>query len=491
MNRILAVCLLVFLSVGLAFSAGVELTGVGARAQSLGGNYRAISNDWSGMYWNPAGIAFSEGLAAGFSLEFIRPVAGYTIKANLANMPFSGTYGQKIENEPKTFLMPAAGVMFGTGKVTYGVGVWAPFGLGAEWDLLNTSTYNSAYPEFEWEDNLKIIDIHPTIAFKLNDQFSVGLGVSIIMADIMIRKPSFTPNPYIFNPDLATAAANLPADALYSPYDHLITDTHLEGDGMGFGANLGVMFKPTEHLSLGASFQYYGDVPMEGTINAKTYFSNHPVANATIMQGIKPIFDAMLAAGQLSVEEYGVLLNYYSGGTNTLAEGQEVVTDLPLPMKVGAGIAYSGIPNLLISTDVAFTRWSSWDVIDINTSEGEAYSQLVENWEDGIRVGLGLEYSLSSIKLRGSFYTEPQATIAATMSPTIPDAGRRNVVIVGAEVPVGPVRLLASFEKMFIGDMEVEEWVLMEDQSGYDNMAGTYQMDVTNIMVGLEYPLNF
>ncbi|MBD3385313.1 hypothetical protein GF407_10360 [candidate division KSB1 bacterium] len=185
------------------------------------------------------------------------------------------------------------------------------------------------------------------------------------------------------------------------------------------------------------------------------------------------------------------MLNYYSGGTNTLAEGQEVETDLPLPTKVGAGFAYSGIPNLLISADVAFIQWSSWDVIDINTSEGQVYSQLVENWEDGIRVGLGLEYSLSSIKLRGAFYTEPQAAIAATMSPTIPDAGRRNVVIVGAEVPVGPVRLLASFEKMFIGDMEVTEWVLMEDQSGYDNMAGTYQMDVTNIMVGMEYPLNF
>ncbi len=491
MNKIYTIGMLLLLSVGLVYSAGVDLTGVGARAQSLGGNYRGISNDWSGMFWNPAGIAYTKGLSAGVSLEFIQPTVEYTMKQSILGQPFSATYGKAVENEPQTFFMPAGGVMFGNGNITYGIGVWAPFGLGAKWDLLDTDRYNSAYPEYEWEDDLKIIDIHPTVSLKLSDQFSVGMGVSIIMADIMIRKPQFTPNPYIFNPDMAQAAAALPSDALASPYDHMITETNLEGDGMGFGANFGIMYKPSETLSLGASLNYYGDVPMEGTVDAKTYFSNNTDANAAITQGIKPIFDAMLAAGQLTMEEYGVLLNYYSGGTNTLADGKNIETDLPLPLRVGAGFAYSGIPNLLISADVAFSQWSAWDIIEINTEEGVKYSELVQNWEDGIRVGVGLEYTFSAFKLRGSFYTEPQSAIEATMTPVIPDAGRRYVYIAGIEVPVGPVRLIGSFEKMFIGEMDVEDWVLMSDQTGYDNMAGLYKMDVTNFMFGIEYPIFF
>ena len=46
----------VLLSAASLFAAGVSVTGIGARATSLGGSYRAVSDDWSGMYWNPAGI---------------------------------------------------------------------------------------------------------------------------------------------------------------------------------------------------------------------------------------------------------------------------------------------------------------------------------------------------------------------------------------------------------------------------------------------------
>ena len=112
----------------------------------------------------------------------------------------------------------------------------------------------------------------------------------------------------------------------------------------------------------------------------------------------------------------------------------------------------------------------------------------MEKWEDGIRWGLGAEYAaMPKLKVRASFYHEPAAAIAETMSPTIPDAGSRNVLNLGVEVPFGPLRLHASAEKIFVGDLTVDEWILATDKKGYENWAGDYTMTVFNFMLGCEY----
>ncbi len=476
------------------FAAGVDITGVGARAQALGGNYRAVANTWSAMYWNPAGMVFTEELTAGFSMEFLNPVVGYTAATSLAAQQFSATTTGEVKNEPKTYLVPAGGIYYSTGKIAFGLGVWAPFGLGAKWNLLNTQKYNASYPKFEFEDELQVIDIHPTVALKLGDKFSIGAGASIVLANIMIRKPNFTPNPYIYNTVLTSnplmqnfLRSTLPADAQTSPYDHLLTDTKLKGDGTGYGANVGLMFKPTETLSIGVEAKFYNDVPLTGTVNATMYFANYPEANAAIQPVSKLVFKGMLNRGEISQDEFDVLTNYYSGSTNVLAKDLKLKADLPLPKRVGIGFAFSGIHNLLISADAAWTEWSSWGVIDINDENGVKFSELVENWKDGIRAGLGLEYSLSSMKVRGAFYCEPRAAIPATMTPTIPDAGRRNVFTIGAEIPMGPLVFHASYEKMFIDDLTVKKWTLTPDGTGYENMAGSYTMNVNNLMFGFDY----
>jgi long-subunit fatty acid transport protein len=154
---------------------------------------------------------------------------------------------------------------------------------------------------------------------------------------------------------------------------------------------------------------------------------------------------------------------------------------------VGIGASYTGIKNLLITADVALTKWSTWDVIVIKEENGYRYGELVEDWKDGVRMGIGLEYDLSLLKLRGSVYTEPRAAIPETMSPTIPDINRRNVGIIGVEVPVGPFRIHASYEKMFIDDLEVKNWNAAPDGKDYENLAGKYTMGVDNVMIGLDY----
>jgi long-chain fatty acid transport protein len=477
MKRVLTVVFALMMLAASLYAAGVDLTGVGVRSTSMGGNYRAISNDWSGMFWNPAGMVWSKGLKVGGSLEFITATSGYS-SAAIGGQQFSSTSASEIKNEPKTFLMPAFGIYYSNEKMAYGLGFWAPFGLGSKWDLLNTSKYNSAYPEFDHEDDLKVMALQPTFAYKLSDKFSVGAGLTLLYADIKIRKPNFTPNPVTYTPAYATLKAALGASAL-SPYDQFLTEANLEGNGMGFGAAFGVQYKPVETLTLGVSAKWYNTISLDGTLSADTYYAKDP-------GNVKPTLDYLLSVSAITSAQYQSLLGAYSGAKAAAIAKTDVKADLPLPLNVGVGFAFTGIKNLLISGDVAMTQWSAWDVIQVNDTDGTEQAELLENWEDGIRMGLALEYNLplADAKLRASFYSEPNAAIDETMNPTIPDINRRNVMVLGLGIPVGPMEIGLMYEKMFIGDKTVE-W--SPATLPYENMGGTYTMDVSNIMIGLDY----
>ena len=182
-----AFLLVILLSTSL-FASGVGITGIGARATALGGNYRAVSSDWSAMFWNPAGLTQIEGLHFGASFELITPEAKYTLNQNT---PAFGVFKTgEIGNESKTFYIPAAGIVYGMDKMTFGLSIYAPFGLGSEWDAMNTADYHSQYPEYDYEDDLQIVDIHPTFAYQVNDKLSVGVGLSFVMADILMHHPN-------------------------------------------------------------------------------------------------------------------------------------------------------------------------------------------------------------------------------------------------------------------------------------------------------------
>ncbi|MBN1154660.1 outer membrane protein transport protein [candidate division KSB1 bacterium] len=465
------------------FASGVALTGIGARATALGGNYRALSNDWSAMYWNPAGLTAISGLHFGISSEIITPAAKYLFSQN---SPAFGIFRDgEIGNESKSFFMPAAGIAFGMDDVVLGIAVYAPFGLGAEWDVLDTRGYNSNYPEIDFEDDLKVIDIHPTIAYKVNDKLSLGLGVSITWADIIIRKPSLTQNSLVTVPELKGAAdANGLSSITTDVFSHVLTETELTGTGVGFGANVGLKYDFSEDWSVGLSGSWYNDIPLDGKISAVTYGAHIPQQAFT---GLNTFLTGMVAAQKLTEAQKTELLGVYSGQEIVRNDRDKGDASLPLPMVLGAGIAYKGIDKLLVTADVSWSQWSAWDVIEIEL-EDKSKSELVQNWEDGLRFGLGLEYSVTDpLKFRLGYYTEPSAIPDETLNITIPDPSRRHAIAVGAAYDLGLFVLDFNYENILIGDREIDEWVYNPEAKGYENMAGTYKMKVNNFMFGLGY----
>ena len=363
--------------------AGVSVTGIGARATSLGGSYRAISDDWSGMYWNPAGITRIEGWNVGIAAELMLPFGKYKpallndtlLNDELLNVAtwkdstFSITRQTETKSEKQIFFVPSLGVVRKlSDKFTVGLGVWVPLGMGEKWDLLDTTGYNSAFPEIDYEIDLKTFDIHPTVAYKLNDRISIGAGIGLIYADIMIRQPLFFLNPYfggeirgmtiyeIADAELKDALET--AGGLTSKYSHLVAESEFALSGFGYSTNLGVMAKISDQLHIGVSGHYYADVRLKGKLNALLYY---PPANPQAQQQLDNIWNDTISpfssrailegannSGDIKDYEKNAILNAYRGGASHIYTDADAELTLPLPADVGIGISYKATCRCLI-----------------------------------------------------------------------------------------------------------------------------------------------
>jgi len=510
------------------FAAGVSVTGIGARATSLGGSFRAISDDWSGMYWNPAGITQINGWHIGFTTELLSPVGSY--KPALWDDPtlgvttltkFSVTRQTDTKNEPQTSFAPCLGVVHTlSDNFTVGLGVWAPFGLGAKWDLLDTGSYNSNIPEYDYVNNIAILDIHPTVAYKLNDMLSIGAGIGLIYADVNIQQPIFSKNPYfggkiggyskyrnqtvyenLVDPGIRDSL--VAAGALVPDLSLLVAESELAVSGLGYGANLGVMVKVNDRLQIGVSGRYYGNVKLSGKLNATMYYDTSAQAQQILdnywrRNPASPInrIDILEAAynkGDIKEYQKNALLNAYSGGTSVFYDNAKATLTIPLPGDAGIGIAYKVINendrHLLLSSDFQIAFNSVWKVFNVDINDGEDAFQYVQNWNNTYRASLGVEYKMNPVwMLRGAYFRETNAGIPETLTPTFPDINVRNSINAGFQFNVKPnIALHCNYERITFGNRDFGNWEYNLDNIAYDNMAGSYSLSVNNFMLGVEY----
>lgn len=173
------------LAAGCATAGGYNLAGVGPKALAMSGAFRAIADDWSAAYWNPAGLAGQENK---ISLEgkSLFPMVWLTPQVSSSYAGYEN-YRNGIEQTcaAKAYPVPGMGLVYGINdKLTAGLGVFAPSALGAVWkDLYTGPPYNYGntvpYPEEGWSSDLKVIDIHPTLAYRVNYCLRLGLGLAV------------------------------------------------------------------------------------------------------------------------------------------------------------------------------------------------------------------------------------------------------------------------------------------------------------------------
>ncbi len=234
MKKILLSCV-IFTTPLAAQAAGfalIEQSGSGMGNAFAGGS--AIAEDASTIFFNPAGMTYIEGTQAVGALHLINPNAEFNDKGSVKaqGVPPRGGEGPNAGDlafVPNFYLMTDINP-----SIKVGVGINAPFGLKTEYDDKWVGRFQADKSE------VKTININPSIAFKVNDQLSLGFGASAMWAEATLTRQ--------VNRVVATES-----------------DVKIKGDDWGFGFNLGAIYQATAGTRIGVAYRSKVEQHLDGT----------------------------------------------------------------------------------------------------------------------------------------------------------------------------------------------------------------------------------
>ena len=191
----------------------------------------AAAEDASTVYFNPAGMTYIDGTQVVGALHLIKPSAEFNNNGSIpARPPVGGNGGDAgdLAFVPNMYLVTDI-----IPSVKLGLGINAPFGLKTEYD----STWIGRFQAIKSE--VKAININPAVAFKVNDQLSLGFGVSAMWMQAEL-----------------TRAVNFGLGGVGA--------VKVKGDDWGFGYNLGAIYQVTADTRIGMAYRSKVDQHLEG-----------------------------------------------------------------------------------------------------------------------------------------------------------------------------------------------------------------------------------
>jgi long-chain fatty acid transport protein len=201
-------------------------------------------NDASAISYNPANLAFQTNKSVVISATFAQTENTYS--------PVPGT---SYESSGDWNVLPNIyyAQPIGDKGFSVGLGITTPYGQGISWneaDFENLITSN--HPMSIYEASVLMLDFNPTVAFKVNDSLSIGVGVDIYYSTLELK---------------AVAASGPPPDPLYNATG--------EGDAFGLGANVGVTWLPTEAQRVVFTYRSQVEMKYKGDYDAPSPYNGN------------------------------------------------------------------------------------------------------------------------------------------------------------------------------------------------------------------------
>lgn len=276
--RVLLVAFLVVLMASTSgFAAGFAL--IEQSVKGLGNSFAggaAIAEDASTIFFNPAGMARLEGFQATAGLNYIAPSAKFTPNSANTTTPLalgggSGTGGNGGEGGepalvPNFYFTAEAG-----SNCNYGISFNTPFGLATKFDEDWVGRFHGI------ESDLMTININPSASYKLNNNFSIGLGFSAQYLDATLSQES------VLGPGVSSF-------------------TEMTGDSWGYGYNFGALYAFNDDTRIGASYRSSVFHSLKGDMSIRLTGTSVPVtakiklpasAQMSVFHRINNKFDVM------------------------------------------------------------------------------------------------------------------------------------------------------------------------------------------------------
>lgn len=413
---------------GGAFAAAFQLTGLSASGVGIANAGAAASaEDTSTLYYNPAGMTYlSEGHNISFATTLLDRRTHYTDQGtsgylnNPANPPtFSTGLGKSSSgdggNGGGLHAVPAFYYSYALApQWRLGLAVNPTFADETEYDKDFAGRYSGL------KTKIRIINVNPSVAYKVNDALSLAVGINFAKADVEFQQAV----PRAAQPDGSGT---------------------LEGDGTGWGYNLGLMYQVSKDTRVGLSYRSRIKFDLEGRQNVPT-------------RGVD----------------------------------RAITADLETPDTASLAVHHQMNPKWAVLADYTWTGWSSLEKLEPLTSTGaRAVAPLRYNFKDTYRVGLGTTYQLNDQwMLRfGVAFDKGAVPNDASRTMTVPDQDRTWLAI-GAKWKITPKASLdVGYAHIFVKEAKTARNVYSDETEStvIQTVRGKFKTSADYLSVQLNY----
>jgi long-chain fatty acid transport protein len=424
------------------YGGGLALSGVGSKAIGMGGAFRGLADNWSAAYWNPAGLAQLEQSEVNVMGILINPMPEYNPDYRYGNFDVGYKNGEFRYPKDEAHFVPNVSCFYkmkDRDDITFGISIFVPYALGSEWDLFDPlyDDVVASYPVIDHSATLKVIDYHPSIAKSFFDEkLMLGVGFSALNGDVEFQKTYLTEFSF-----------------LDYPHNIVATDGVIKGEGWGYGANFGMLYKLSEKLQFGNSGKTPSTIKLDGDVNSTLY----AIDNLTLENSSRANATTLIDSMKIDF----IFSNPTLGARNWTKNAK---ADLKLPGDIGLGIAYDASDKLKLTMDFAYTMWSRLDSIVVvsDTSSPPFYipsdttSSIVTKWDNTLRFSAGGLYQIiEPLQLRFGFFLDPSPIPDETFSPLFLDIGTKYSGNLGAALTLDKWEIGYNFEYIHFGEREI------------------------------------
>ena len=352
---------------GTASSAAFQLWE--QNASGLGTAYAgsaAVADNASTIFFNPAGMTQMPGIQLSAGVTGVGP--SFEFNDNGSTGPLLGNRSDNGGNAGSWAAVPNAYMSWQVAPDWFvGLGISAPFGLKTEYD---SSNWIGKYQAIKSE--VTTVNYNPSLAWKLNDKVSLGLGLNYQTIDAEM-----------------TSAVPGPA-----------TSSKLKGDDGAWGWNAGALFTLSPAMRVGVSYRSAISYTLDGT--ASTAVSSTPVKADLKLPGTfilsvwQQVSDNWEAMGDLSYTQWNTLnsLNVVSRNTGVQISSEPFNYDNA--WRIAWGAAYKANDAWKLKFGIA------WDTTPTNNQYRSArvpdndrlWLSLGAQWNGGVygKIDVGYAY---------------------------------------------------------------------------------------------------
>lgn len=207
-----------------AHGLGIRIRHHDPTGVARGGAFIATADNPSAIYYNPAGITQLDGAQVQAGL--------YGITFDVEN--FSAADGRDYDTVSKSVAVPQGFLTYRLPETrfSFGVGVYAPYGFGTHWHD------ETPFRTHATKNELVYLTINPVAAVQVTESLSLAAGLTINYGETDLRRGILVPG----------------------------DEFRFQGDGIGYGFNLGLLWQPHPQHSFGVTYRSATKIDFEGDV---------------------------------------------------------------------------------------------------------------------------------------------------------------------------------------------------------------------------------